>query len=192
MTAASRFLSPSPWFFTETEVFMTIVDRVNEAFHSHYGESPELIVRAPGRVNLIGEHTDYNDGFVLPMAINRATYIALRSRADQYVVVESLDFPGGAEISLAEHVHGEPDWCEYARGAAWAMEAYGLQLRGWEGIIAGDLPGGAGLSSSAALEMGIAHAFAEVSGLTWDAPKMAKIGQKTENQWVGVNSGIMD
>jgi galactokinase len=171
---------------------MTLLDRVNEAFHSHYGGSPELIVRAPGRVNLIGEHTDYNDGFVLPMAINRATYIALRRRADQYVVVESLDFPGVAEISLAENVHGEPDWSEYARGVAWAMQESGLQLRGWEGIIAGDVPGGAGLSSSAALEMAIARAFVEVSGLTWDAPQMAKIGQKTENQWVGVNSGIMD
>jgi galactokinase len=171
---------------------MTVQDRVSEAFIERYGEPPALVVRAPGRVNLIGEHTDYNDGFVLPMAINRATFIALRPRDDQRVVVESLDFGNSADISLTDFTHQPPDWAEYMRGIAWALQGAGIPLRGWEGICAGDVPIGAGLSSSAALEMATARAFTELAGLPWDAAAMAKLGQKTENQWIGVNSGIMD
>jgi galactokinase len=126
------------------------------------------------------------------MAINRANYIALRPRGDQYVVCHSLDFDGIAEISLTEMVHRPPDWAEYVRGVAWAMQEAGMALTGWEGVLAGDVPIGAGLSSSAALEMATARAFVEVSGLVWEPEVMAKIGQKTENQWIGVNSGIMD
>lgn len=171
---------------------MTVQDRVSEAFIERYGEPPALVVRAPGRVNLIGEHTDYNDGFVLPMAINRATFIALRPRDDERVVVESLDFGNSADISLTDFTHQPPDWAEYMRGIAWALQGAGIPLRGWEGFCAGDVPIGAGLSSSAALEMATARAFTELAGLPWDAAAMAKLGQKTENQWIGVNSGIMD
>ncbi|MFO7323963.1 MAG: galactokinase [Chloroflexota bacterium] len=170
----------------------TIQDRVKQAFVERVGSEPSLVVRAPGRVNIIGEHTDYNDGFVLPMAIDRAVYIALRPRHDQYVIVESLDFDEIAEISLIEMVHRPPEWSEYVRGVAWAMQEAGMMLSGWEGVVAGDVPIGAGLSSSAALEMATARAFAAVSGLTWEPAWIAKIGQKTENLWIGVNSGIMD
>ena len=171
---------------------MTVQDRVSEAFIERYGEAPALVVRAPGRVNLIGEHTDYNDGFVLPMAIDRAMFIALRPRDDGRVLVESLDLGDTVDISLTEFTHQPPDWAEYIRGVAWAMQGAGIAVRGWEGVCAGDVPIGAGLSSSAALEMATARAFTELAGLPWDAAAMAKLGQKTENQWIGVNSGIMD
>jgi galactokinase len=171
---------------------MSLRERVVEGFRGRFGGEPSLIVRGPGRVNLIGEHTDYNDGFVLPMAIDRAVFIALRPRRDEYVLVQSLDFEGVTDFSLFELAHLGEHWGEYVKGVAWAMQEAGMALRGWEGVLAGDVPGGAGLSSSAALEMATARAFAEVSGLEWNPAQMAKIGQKTENQWVGVNSGIMD
>jgi galactokinase len=171
---------------------MTVQNRVRDSFIERFGEAPALLVRAPGRVNIIGEHTDYNDGFVLPMAINRATFIALRPRTDARVVVHSLDFNESAEISLTDFPHQPPDWAEYIRGVAWALNGAGIPLHGWEGVVAGDVPIGAGLSSSAALEMATARAFTALAGLGWDAPTMAKLGQKTENQWIGVNSGIMD
>ncbi|HZY41589.1 MAG TPA: galactokinase [Anaerolineae bacterium] len=170
---------------------MSLQTRVTHAFTQRFGEAPSTLVRAPGRVNLIGEHTDYNNGFVLPMAIDRAIWIALRPRADQIVSVYSLDFDQSAEFSLqsfAKHT----GWPEYLKGTAWALQQAGHTLRGWEGVVSGDVPIGAGLSSSAAWELAAARAFAAVSGFTWDAPAMALLGQRAENKWVGVNCGIMD
>ncbi len=149
-------------------------------------------MRAPGRVNLIGEHTDYNDGFVLPLAIDRAVWIALRPRDDRRVAVHSLDFAQPVEFGLDEIRHGGPGWGEYLKGVAWAMQEAGYALRGWEGVLAGDVPIGAGLSSSAALEMAAARAFAATSDLAWAPEKMARLGQRAENAWVGLNCGIMD
>jgi galactokinase len=149
-------------------------------------------VRAPGRVNLIGEHTDYNDGFVLPLAIDRAIWIALRPREDRRVVVHSLDFDETREFSLDELQKGESSWVEYLKGVAWSLQDAGLPLAGWEGVVRGDVPLGAGLSSSAALEMAVVRAFAAAGSFPWDPAKMAKLGQRAENQWVGVNCGIMD
>jgi len=182
-------------------------------FKARFGQAPEWVVRAPGRVNLIGEHTDYNDGFVLPLAIDRAVWIALRRRDDRRVVVESADFPARGEFGLddlaGEHARrGEdarrPDqtlpekqaaavaWYEYLKGVAWTLQGAGYRLSGWEGVVGGDVPVGAGLSSSAALEMATARAFAAASDLPWDPARMARLAQKAENQWVGVNCGIMD
>ena len=149
-------------------------------------------MRAPGRVNLIGEHTDYNDGFVLPMAIDRAVWIAGRPRDDGRVVGHSLDLDQAVEFSLVGFRHEKAGWGEYLKGVAWALQEAGYVLRGWEGVVAGDVPIAAGLSSSAALEMATARVFASVSDLAWDAATMAKLGQRAENQWVGVNCGIMD
>ena len=149
-------------------------------------------MRAPGRVNLIGEHTDYNDGFVLPMAIDRAIWLALGPRDDSRIKVLSLDFDQMAEFSLAAPKNIQAGWAEYIKGVAWAMQEAGYQLRGWEGVLAGDVPLGAGLSSSAALEMATARAFAAVSHFPWDPARMARIGQRAENEWVGMNCGIMD
>lgn len=171
---------------------MSIQQHVFEQFKQIVGEPPAFVVRAPGRVNLIGEHTDYNDGFVLPMAIDRAIWIALRPRADREVIVHSLDFGEEIRFSLDSLTRSEPSPAEYIKGIAWALQEAGYTLKGWEGVIQGDIPIAAGLSSSAAFEMAAARAFSAVSGFVWDAPSMAKLGQKTENQWVGVNSGIMD
>ena len=171
---------------------MSLQTRVTEEFERRYGSPPALVVRAPGRVNLIGEHTDYNDGFVLPMAIDRATWIALRPRADGRVVATSLDFEETRDFALDALQTGVAHWSEYLKGVAWALIQAGHALRGWEGTLAGDVPIGAGLSSSAALELATARAFAAISGLAWEPTVMARLSQRAENEWVGVNCGIMD
>lgn len=163
-----------------------------EQFAQRFGGPPSLVVRAPGRVNLIGEHTDYNDGFVLPLAIDRAIWIALRPRDDRRVVVHSVDNDQTAEFPLDGLKHTDDGWPEYLKGTAWSLREAGHRLAAWEGVLLGDVPIGAGLSSSAALEMATARAFAAVSGLDWDPAAMAKLGQQAENQWVGVQCGIMD
>ena len=161
-------------------------------FEKVFSAPPRWVVRAPGRVNLIGEHTDYNDGFVMPLAIDRAVWIALRPRVDRRVVVHSVDFGDNAEFSLDSLTNQKAGWVEYLKGTAWSLIDDGFALQGWEGIVMGDVPAGAGLSSSAALEMATARAFATTSRLPWDPAKMALLGQKAENRWVGVNCGIMD
>jgi galactokinase len=168
------------------------VRRVADTLAAVYGRQPQWVVRAPGRVNLIGEHTDYNDGFVLPMAIDRAVWIALSPRADLRVRVHSLDFLRAIEFDLEALERGGPGWGEYLKAVAWSLQAAGHSLRGWDGIIAGDVPRGAGLSSSAALELAAARAFAAASSLAWDPPAMARLAQRAENEWVGVACGIMD
>ncbi len=171
---------------------MSLQTHVTQAFQTRFGQPPAFVVRAPGRVNLIGEHTDYNDGFVLPMAIDRAVWIALRPRQDGQVVVHSLDLDRSATFALADLRREDAGWAEYVKGVAWALQEDGYGLAGWEGELAGDVPRGAGLSSSAAVELATARAFQVVSGFPWDPPVMAKLGQKAENQWVGMNCGIMD
>jgi len=167
-------------------------ERITAAFEAQYGEPPALVIRAPGRVNLIGEHTDYNDGFVMPLAIDRAIWIALRPRADRHVYMRSLDFDTPAEFALDDIQRGPAGWIEYVKGVAWAMTDAGYRLDGWEGLLAGNVPVGAGLSSSAALEIAVARAFAARSALPWEPATMALIGQRAENEWVGMNCGIMD
>jgi galactokinase len=166
--------------------------RVEEEFRRRFGAAPAFVLRAPGRVNLIGEHTDYNDGFVLPLAIDRAVWIALRPLAEAKVEAYSLDFQEEAEFPLVGLKRGKGGWPEYLKGVAWALAEAGYPLKGWQGVIAGDVPVGAGLSSSAALELAAARAFAAVSGFPWDPATMAKLGQRAENEWVGVRCGIMD
>ncbi len=171
---------------------MTLLEQVTVEFERRYGEAPAIVVRAPGRVNLIGEHTDYNDGFVLPMAIDRAVWIALRSSGGRRMSVCSLDFDETVEFSLEGSARGGSGWGEYLKGVAWSLGEAGYRVSGWEGIVAGDVPIGAGLSSSAALELAAARAFASVSDLPWVPAAMARIAQQAENEWVGVRCGIMD
>ena len=166
--------------------------KVIQAFQKEFGSDPVFITHSPGRVNIIGEHTDYNDGFVLPMAINYATWVALRPRQDNRVVVTALDKNEKLGFDLENFSIGTGGWKEYVTGVAWALQETGHKLKGWEGVFAGDVPIGAGLSSSAALELALARAFALVSDLDWDPAQMALTCQKAENQWVGINSGIMD
>ncbi len=171
---------------------MNLSQNVHDAFRQQFHATPALLVRAPGRVNLIGEHTDYNEGFVLPMAIDRATWIALRPRADGRVVLHSLEHNEQVQFDLTALTKHHRHWGEYPKGVAWALQQAGHRLRGWEGVAACDVPMGAGLSSSASFELAVARAFAAVSSLPWDPAAMAKLAQRAENQWVGVNCGIMD
>jgi galactokinase len=170
---------------------MDLQARVAQEFERRFGSAPGAIVRAPGRVNLIGEHTDYNDGFVLPMAIDRAIWIALAARPDRIVAAHSLDFGESAEFDL-DRLEKQAGWIEYLKGVAWALQEAGHTLTGFDAVVAGDVPIGAGLSSSAAWELAAARAFAVTSGFAWNAAQMALLGQRAENDWVGVNCGIMD
>src|SRR3972149_1353484 len=145
---------------------MQIHKHVKHEFESLFDEDPRYLVRAPGRVNLIGEHTDYNDGFVLPMAIDCAIWIAFRSRKDMKVRVYSLDLDQSGEFELDSLQKGK-GWIEYIKGVAHELQHAGYKLRGWEGALAGDIPRGAGLSSSAALELAAARAFASASRFEW-------------------------
>ncbi|MBL8153250.1 MAG: galactokinase [Anaerolineae bacterium] len=171
---------------------MSLYEQVIQEFARQFSGQPTAVVRAPGRVNLIGEHTDYNDGFVLPMAIDRAAWIALRPRADARVCVYSPYFEQAITFALDDLETYRDGWIEYPRGVAWALTEAGHAITGWDGVLLSDVPVGAGLSSSAAVEMATARAFGVVSGFDWDAPTMAKLGQKVENHWIGVKSGIMD
>jgi galactokinase len=167
-------------------------EKVIHAFKEKYNTTPSWITRSPGRVNIIGEHTDYNDGFVLPMAINYATWIAFRPRDDSQIHITALDMGEKYDFDLHQLDKGAGGWREYITGVAWALSEAGHQLSGWEGVISGNIPIGAGLSSSASLELALARAFALVSDLKWNPVEMALLCQKAENHWVGISSGIMD
>ena len=167
-------------------------EAVISAFEDRYQSQPPILVHAPGRVNLIGEHTDYNEGFVLPMAINHAVWIALRPRADAHVHLLSLDFKETISFSINLQLQPGKSWADYIKGTTWALEQQGYTLQGWEGVMAGDVPIGAGLSSSAAVEMAVARAFASVSGWDWEPTRMAQACQQADRNWVGIQSGIMD
>jgi galactokinase len=170
----------------------TLADAVVRRFVERFGASPAALTRAPGRVNLIGEHTDYNDGYVLPLAINRAVWIALRPRSDREVDVWSMDFDEPGHFTLDGLERARSGWIEYLKGIAWVLKDAGFHLTGWEGVIGSDVPIGAGLSSSAAIELATARTFAEVSKVPWKPAAMARLAQRAENEWVGVNCGIMD
>jgi galactokinase len=166
-----------------------------EAFRQHFAGEPTHLAAAPGRVNLIGEHTDYNDGFVLPVALKRDIRIALRPRPDRQVRLFSMEYNNWYEFSL-DAIRYNPDtlWSNYVQGMAWALQELGLQLRGLDGILSGNVPRGSGLSSSAALEVATAQALLAASGEADQIDKvaLAKAAQRAENKFVGVNCGIMD
>jgi galactokinase len=166
--------------------------RVTAAFAREFGARHDVLVRAPGRVNLIGEHTDYNEGFVLPMAIESAVWIAARARPDRVIHVDSLDLDSSLTLDLDSLDAGRDGWGKYVAGVAWALQQAGFVLHGWEGKLASDVPVGAGLSSSAALELAVARIFLHLAGLPWDPPRMALLCQRAENDFVGLRCGIMD
>ena len=171
---------------------MSLQEDVTEAFSKQFGGVPDYIIRAPGRVNLIGEHTDYNDGFVLPLAIKRAVWIALRLRTDSRVLLHSPNFDTPAEFDLNDFKHADEGWVEYVKGMAWSLQSAGHSLSGWEGVLRSDVPIGAGLASSAALQMSVARSFVAVSNLDWEAAAIARRAQIADHDWVGIKSGIMD
>lgn len=133
---------------------MSLQRVVTQAFIDQFGGEPTIVVRAPGRVNLIGEHTDYNEGFVMPMAIDRAVWMAIRPREDLRVWIKSLEMDEPADFAL-DAIEKGSGWQEYVKGMAWALLEDGYDLSGWEGIVSSDVPVGAGLSSSAALETNV-------------------------------------
>lgn len=170
--------------------------RVLDAFSAAFGGAPALVARAPGRVNLIGEHTDYNDGFVLPCAINFDTMVAIAPRADAEVHVAAADFGGATDrFSLAgaidHHPHG--GWADYVRGVLAMLREAGMPATGANVALAGNVPRGAGLSSSASLEVALAFALRHLHRLDHlDNTALALLAQRAENSFVGCNCGIMD
>jgi galactokinase len=173
-----------------------MIDALKTLFHETYGASPTLITRAPGRVNLIGEHTDYNDGFVLPCAISKQTMVAVRSRNDGMVNIVAGDLDEATtSFSLNAPIHADvtAPWSNYVRGMASLLRSEGLEFSGVDMAILGDMPQGAGLSSSAALENASGLAFATLAGQPdFDRTRLAQIGQRTEHEFAGCKCGIMD
>jgi galactokinase len=166
---------------------------IEQAFVEAYGTDPEVMVRAPGRVNLIGEHTDYNDGFVLPAAIDRAITYAGRRRTDRLVRVYSMDFGASVEFSLdGIRKDSQNTWSNFLRGVSKFLEADGHHLTGADIAFGGDVPREAGLSSSAAVEVGAVVFWKKLLGLTLDPIYIVKLSRRTENEFVGVPCGIMD
>ncbi|MCC7308125.1 MAG: galactokinase [Acidobacteria bacterium] len=171
-----------------------MIDPANleKKFTARYNTGPRTF-RAPGRVNLIGEHTDYNDGFVLPAALDFATYAACAPRNDRRVRVATLTLEREFEFSLDDPPNDSfPAWTEYVQGIALILERSGYPLKGADILIDSDVPIGSGLSSSAALEVSIGSAFAGLNGHKVTGMELAKIGQSAEHEFAGVRSGIMD
>lgn len=172
-----------------------LFDRVTTTFAVQFGHAPDLVVRAPGRVNLIGEHTDYNDGFVLPCAIGPATMVAISKRDDDKVDVVAADFDNARDMFALtpppERNLSQP-WADYVRGMIFALQNAGYALSGAKIAIAGNLPKGAGLSSSASLAVAVGKANLALNGTDIDNSRLAQIAQKAECDFVGTQCGIMD
>ena len=164
---------------------------IEAAFQKKFGTTC-LIVRSPGRVNLIGEHTDYNNGFVLPAAIDKAAYVAIAKRTDNKVVMYATAFNQDFEISLKEIKTTTLGWPNYILGVIDQIQKTGVELGGCNLLIDGDIPIGAGLSSSAALECATLFAFNELFGLQFTRIQMAFMAQKAEHDFAGVHCGLMD
>jgi galactokinase len=167
--------------------------RVAAAFRERTGRDPDGVWAAPGRVNLIGEHTDYNDGFVLPAAIDRLVLAAAGRRDDGRLRLWSLQSEPPADLELAEVGPGKVEgWAAYPAGVAWALGQAGVEVGGADLVVDGDVPAGAGLSSSAALECATATALADLCGAGLDRVTLAGLARRAENEVVGVPSGAMD
>jgi galactokinase len=173
----------------------TLKRRVDTVFENAFGRPATLHVRAPGRVNLIGEHTDYNDGFVLPCAIHYETLIAIGPRDDRQISVRACDYGGDADVfSLDKDILPRSDavWANYVRGVVKVLTARGWPLQGMNLAIAGNVPQGAGLSSSASLEVAVGQAFKSLQAFDIDPTALAQVAQEAENSFMGVNCGIMN
>lgn len=175
-----------------TEKSVGAAPELIEKFTRRYSGQP-WIVQAPGRVNLIGEHTDYNDGFVLPAAIQFHTSVAFAPRGDHKLVVYSENYAEHAEFGL-EQLPGKArgHWSDYVVGVARKLREQGTRLAGANLLIQGDVPQGAGLSSSASLEVAVCRALLELSDATMEGAEVARLCQRAENEFVGARCGIMD
>ncbi len=168
-------------------------ERLIAEFERMFGGRAAVLAEAPGRVNVIGEHTDYNEGFVLPVAIDRSVAVAAAPNGTNRVRVYSADYGECDEFGLEAVAQGsQGDWRNYVRGVAWALRETGHELQAADLAIGGDLPQGTGLASSAAIEMAVAGALARLCGIDIRNRELAVIAQQAENEFVGVQSGIMD
>jgi len=163
-------------------------------FETHYGEAPALIAHAPGRVNIIGEHTDYNEGFVFPAAINFGTWVAATKRTDNDIVVTAMDYENQQnQFSLSDiNYDEEQGWANYVRGVVKVLKEAIPDFGGANLLVTGNVPQGAGLSSSASFEVAILKALSALYELPLDGVQAALLGQKAENTFVGCSCGIMD
>ena len=178
---------------------MTFHETTTAKFRERFGEDPAYIIRAPGRVNLLGEHVDYNDGFVLPAAIDRATWLAFSPSDTDQTTLVALDL--SEEVSFTPETlptktnadgNPLPGWAFYPAGVMWALQEAGLGTPALKGVYASNVPQGSGLSSSASVEMAFALAWQTLGGWQRSPMERALLGQRAENQYVGVNCGIMD
>ena len=176
---------------------MTLQAKLQQVFRNRFGREAQLIVRAPGRVNLLGAHVDYNEGWVLPAATEQAVWLAVGKGDDNAVRIKALDFDGEeASFSLDELPARDSDeavsWVDYPRGVAWTLLNSGHDVAPIDAVFAGNVPIGAGVSSSAAVEVAFLAAWNSLGDLALSGLQQAKLGQKTENQYIGLASGIMD
>ncbi|HJM29282.1 MAG: galactokinase [Acidimicrobiales bacterium] len=168
-----------------------LISKAQKEFRTYFKEEPAFVVRCPGRVNLIGEHTDYNDGFVLPIALPFSTVIAASPSSSDLVSAHSEGF-GPAQFSLSEAPQKSVGWSRYLHGMGAFLRRSGIAVRGWNGYICSDIPAGANLSSSAALEMAAGMTFKTIAEADIPLMEIAAIGKAVENELMGVRSGIMD
>jgi galactokinase len=172
---------------------LPLIEESQEQFSQIFIGQPEVSVFAPGRVNLIGEHTDYNEGYVLPMAVDRGVALAGRKRKDFKIILYSVDFQQKDEFTLDTI---KPDltlnWANYFKGIAFLLRKNGIPLGGCEAVIKGDLPQGAGLSSSASLEVASAIFLQKLFKIELEDLDLIRLAQQAENEFVGVQCGIMD
>jgi galactokinase len=179
---------------------MKIHQSVRVEYEKRFGEKPSHISRAPGRVNLLGEHVDYNNGMVIPAAINLSTWIAFSLSGTDKSTLVALDLEkdeiifDSKSLQARADIEGKnlSDWAKYPAGIAWALQKNGLVIPGMKAVLSSNVPRGAGLSSSASVEMAFGTAWQALGG--WNIPpiQLALIGQQAENQYVGMNCGIMD
>ena len=167
-------------------------ESVIQFFHQTFGSAPAVVVRAPGRINLIGEHTDYNEGFVLPAAIDKAIWFAVSPRSDAQLHFHALDFQDAFLGQIKNLKKAENSWPNYLLGTFSELLKDGYQPGGVNVVFGGNIPSGAGLSSSAAVESGMLFALNELFGFGLDRPTLARLAQRAENNFVGMNCGIMD
>lgn len=168
------------------------MNELQSLFSTHFGEpEPSFSVRAPGRVNLIGEHVDYNDGFVLPIATPMSTQFLLRPREDRMVELYSSNFQTRFSFSL-DAMEKQDNWIDYVQGVARELGSAQVPLHGFEGVLCSDVPTASGLSSSAAIEVGAALAFLHLASQPMTPADIALLCQRAENKFIGVNCGIMD
>ncbi|GAB2463160.1 galactokinase [Hymenobacter qilianensis] len=165
---------------------------ITTAFQNHFGYAP-LLVRAPGRVNLIGEHTDYNGGFVLPAAVDKEIHFAVGLNGSDTARLVAQDLNETHDFSLTEEVKpGKTQWANYLKGVVAQMQRKGLAVPGFDCVFGGNIPLGAGMSSSAAIECGLAFALNKLLGGKFDRLELAHMGQAAEHEFAGVKSGLMD